>query len=82
MEALGLGPATAGAKPKPAAAATPAPGKVRLTPMPPLASVTLTAAGPDGGDLVIGPEGLEVDEETAQAARESAWVSGLRLREG
>jgi hypothetical protein len=50
--------------------------------MPPLASVTLTAAGPDGADLVIGPEGLEVDEETAQAARESAWVSGLRLREG
>jgi hypothetical protein len=81
MESLGLRPATAaGAKKE--AAQPPAPGKVRLTPMPPLASVTLTGAGPDGSDLVIGPEGLEVDEQTAQAARENAWLSGLRLREG
>ena len=80
-DALGLGPATAGAaKPKAAAAAVPA-GLVTLIPVPPLSSVVLTGRGPDGTDLVIPAEGLEVDEATAQAARESAWQSGLRLRE-
>lgn len=78
-DALGLGPATAEAKPK-AAPARKA-GMVTLVPMPPLASVTLTGAGPDGADIVIPEDGLEVDEVTAQLARESAWLSGLRLRE-
>jgi hypothetical protein len=58
-----------------------APGRVRLAPVPPLASVTLPGAGPDGTDLVITEEGAEMDEATAEHAREVAWLSGLRLRE-
>jgi hypothetical protein len=69
---------------KPATAPAPPstkPGMVTLAPLPPLASVTLPGAGKDGADLVIGEQGAEVDEATAQHAREVAWLSGLRLRE-
>jgi hypothetical protein len=82
-DALGLGPAAAAeAKPKAAAAAAASkPGMVTLAPLPPLSSVTLPGAGKDGADLVIDEAGLEVDEDTAAWARETAWLSGLRLRE-
>jgi hypothetical protein len=64
------------------AAPGPADGLVRLFPVPPLESLTLPPFEGDRAPVVIGPEGADVDPETAQRAHAEAMRAGHKLREG
>jgi hypothetical protein len=57
-----------------------APGMVTIYAVPPMGTLTIPADG-DGEPVVIDRSGTEVDEETAQRAREAAAASGFRIRE-
>jgi hypothetical protein len=69
--AAGLGSAAAASQDKPAPVKG---GMVTLATTAPLGSVTVD-------DVVITPEGTEVDEATAERAHEAAMLAGFRLRE-
>lgn len=55
-------------------------GKVRLAPAG-FGSLTVPPLEPGGETVVIGPEGTDVDEETAERAYEAARLAGFTLRE-
>lgn len=56
------------------------PGKVTMYAVPPMGTLTIPADG-DGEAVVIDRYGTEVDEATAERAREAAAASGFRIRE-
>jgi hypothetical protein len=56
-------------------------GKVILATARPYGSLTLPPLEPGGETTVITGDGTEVDEKTAQRAREAAHLAGFRLTE-
>lgn len=56
------------------------PGMVTIYAVPPMGTLTVPGDG-DGDPVVITRYGTEVDEATAERAREAAAASGFRIRE-
>lgn len=58
-----------------------APGKVTIYAVPPMGTLTVPPLDGKGDPVVINRYGTEVDEETADRAREAAALSGFLIRE-
>jgi hypothetical protein len=58
-----------------------APGKVTIYAVPPMGTLTVPPLDGKGESVVIDRYGTEVDEATAQRAREAAAASGFSIRE-
>jgi hypothetical protein len=70
------------ARPAPAGPAREhAPGMVTIYTVSPMGTLTIPPMGADGKAVVIDRHGTEVDEATAERAREAAAASGFRIRE-
>jgi len=57
------------------------PGKVTIYAVPPMGTLTVPPLDGDGEAVVIDRHGTEVDEATAERARQAAAASGFSIRE-